>query len=596
MRRALARQPTARGDPRRAPASGTRQRRRDTDPRVQTGNNGINGTTATVTTLSKEARPQATPLSQDAGVRERCALLGIEWLERVTDANPAAAELLAPEVAVRLGAVPVSADATRIVVAMLDPLDTAAVDEISTVTSRVVRRIGLDAPGFRDLMRDRYGTTAARMAETLASDGGLAAVPDEEHNLDAIEADDVHRMAEQPTLINLVNLILLEAIQGRASDVHVEPFESELRVKYRIDGVLVSQPQPPKHLQAALIGRIKIMAGMNIAERYVPQDGHITLRFEGRKVDIRVSTVPTLYGESVVMRILDKSSLPLDLVSLGMSESHRALVDRMIEKPHGLVLVTGPTGSGKTTTLYASLSKLYDPRKKIITIEDPVEYELNGINQIPVNAKRGLSFATGLRAILRQDPDIVFVGEIRDGETVDIAIRSALTGHLIFSTLHTNDAISSVGRLVDMGAEPYLAASVLEGLIAQRLGRRVCAVCREERAITEEVDARLTPDERVRFKGRQTVGRGCEKCNGSGFRGRLGFYEIVRVSTPLRAAIAQNRPVHELKSLLDADFINMREDGMRKAVAGMTTIEEVLRATQDVDDFTEDLKNREGKR
>jgi type II secretory ATPase GspE/PulE/Tfp pilus assembly ATPase PilB-like protein len=557
---------------------------------VQTGNNGINGTTATVTTLSKEARPQATPLSQDAGVRERCALLGIEWLERVTDANPAAAELLAPEVAVRLGAVPVSADATRIVVAMLDPLDTAAVDEISTVTSRVVRRIGLDAPGFRDLMRDRYGTTAARMAETLASDGGLAAVPDEEHNLDAIEADDVHRMAEQPTLINLVNLILLEAIQGRASDVHVEPFESELRVKYRIDGVLVSQPQPPKHLQAALIGRIKIMAGMNIAERYVPQDGHITLRFEGRKVDIRVSTVPTLYGESVVMRILDKSSLPLDLVSLGMSESHRALVDRMIEKPHGLVLVTGPTGSGKTTTLYASLSKLYDPRKKIITIEDPVEYELNGINQIPVNAKRGLSFATGLRAILRQDPDIVFVGEIRDGETVDIAIRSALTGHLIFSTLHTNDAISSIGRLVDMGAEPYLAASVLEGLLAQRLGRRTCALCRETRPIPEEVDRRLTPEERTRFGGKQTVGRGCEKCNGSGFRGRIGFFEVVRITSALRAAIAQNRPVHELKSLLDPDFITMREDGIRKAIAGMTTIEEVLRATQDVEDFSSELK------
>ncbi|RLS67595.1 MAG: type II/IV secretion system protein [Planctomycetota bacterium] len=557
--------------------------------RLQTGITSSNGT-AVATTLSKEQRPQPIPLSQDAAVRERCTLLGIEWLEKAPPSDPAAAELLPPEIAVRLGAVPVSLDGGRIVVAMLDPLDTAAVDEISTVTAHVVRRIGLDPPAFRDLMRDRYGTTAARMAETLASDGGLTASPDDEHNLDAIEADDVHRMAEQPTLINLVNLILLEAIQGRASDVHVEPFEIELRVKYRIDGVLVSQPQPPKHLQAALIGRVKIMAGMNIAERYVPQDGHITLRFEGRKVDIRVSTVPTLYGESVVMRILDKSSLPLDLVSLGMSESHRLLVDRMIDKPHGLVLVTGPTGSGKTTTLYAALSKLYDPRKKIITIEDPVEYELNGINQIPVNAKRGLSFATGLRAILRQDPDIVFVGEVRDSETVDIAIRSALTGHLIFSTLHTNDAISSVGRLADMGAEPYLTASVLEGLIAQRLGRRNCAFCRESRQITEEVDHRLTPEERVRFVGKQTVGRGCEKCNGSGFRGRLGFFEIVRITAALRAAIAQNRPVHELKALLDSEFISMREDGMRKAVAGMTTIEEVLRATQDVEDFSAELK------
>ena len=219
------------------------------------------------------------------------------------------------------------------------------------------------------------------------------------------------------------------------------------------------------------------MSGMNIAERYVPQDGHITLRFEGRKVDIRVSTVPTLYGESVVMRILDKSALPLDLSVLGMDKELRDKVDRLINKPHGMVLVTGPTGSGKTTTLYAALSKLYDPRKKIITVEDPVEYELSGINQIPVNPKRGLTFATGLRAILRQDPDIIFVGEIRDAETADISIRSALTGHLVFSTLHTNDAISSVGRMVDMGAEPYLVASVLEGVLAQRLGRRICPEC-----------------------------------------------------------------------------------------------------------------------
>lgn len=558
---------------------------------MQTGTNGINGTT-TVTELSRDAKAPATPASQDAAVRERCALLGIQWLDKAPASDPAAAELLAPELAVRLGAVPVSIEGGRLLVAMLDPLDTAAVDEIAAVTSRAVRRFGLDVPAFRDLMRDRYGTTAARMAESLASDDGLTAAQDSEHNLDAIEADDVHRMAEQPTLINLVNLILLEAIQGRASDVHVEPFESELRVKYRIDGVLVSQPQPPKHLQAALIGRIKIMAGMNIAERYVPQDGHITLRFEGRKVDIRVSTVPTLYGESVVMRILDKSSLPLDLVSLGMSEQHRAIVDRMIEKPHGLVLVTGPTGSGKTTTLYAALSKLYDPRKKIITIEDPVEYELNGINQIPVNAKRGLSFATGLRAILRQDPDIVFVGEIRDTETADIAIRSALTGHLIFSTLHTNDAISSVGRLFDMGAEPYLAASVLEGLLAQRLGRRLCTACKESRPISEETGNRLTPEERRKFNGRQMVGAGCEKCGGSGFRGRLGFYEIVRINSALRAAIAQNRPIHELKSLLDPDFITMREDGMRKAASGISTIEEVLRATQDVEDFSAELTAR----
>ncbi len=526
------------------------------------------------------------PAESAAGLRQRCELLGIEWLEKAPSISEEALALLEADVAVRLRAVPYAIDGRRLVVAMADPTDLASVDELAAMTGRAIRRVGIEHAAFAELMRLGYGTTAARMAQSLADESGLAA-PDVEHNLDAIEAEDVHRMAEQPTLINLVNLLLLEAIQSRASDVHIEPFESELRVKYRIDGVLVSQPQPPKHLQAALIGRVKIMANMNIAERYIPQDGHITLRFEGRKVDIRVSTVPTLYGESVVMRLLDKSSLPLDLVSLGMSETHRSLIDRMIAKPHGLVLVTGPTGSGKTTSLYAALSKLYDPRKKIITIEDPVEYELDGINQIPVNPKRGLTFATGLRAILRQDPDVVFVGEIRDAETVDIAIRSALTGHLIFSTLHTNDAISSVGRMVDMGAEPFLVASVIEGLMAQRLGRRICRRCAERRPMPEETAIRLTEKERAKFGGQVTVGAGCEECNGSGFKGRMGFFEVIRVSSALRTAIAENRPVLELRRILGPDFVTMRVDGIEKAAQGMTTVEEVLRATQDVDDAIE---------
>jgi type II secretory ATPase GspE/PulE/Tfp pilus assembly ATPase PilB-like protein len=391
-------------------------------------------------------------------------------------------------------------------------------------------------------------------------------------------------MAEQPTLINLVNLLLLEAIQSRSSDVHIEPFEAELKVKYRIDGELVEQPPPPKHLQPALIGRIKIMAGMNIAERYVPQDGHITLRFESRKVDIRVSTVPTLYGESVVMRILDKSQLPLDLGSLGMTLALRDLMDKLIAKPHGLVLVTGPTGSGKTTTLYAALSKLYDPRKKIITIEDPVEYELAGINQIPVNPKRGLTFATGLRSILRQDPDVIFVGEIRDPETVDIAIRSALTGHLIFSTLHTNDAISSIGRLIDMGAEPYLVASVIEGCLAQRLGRRVCPHCRVQEPMAEDVEHRLTTDELAMFNGQVWRGPGCDKCNGSGYYGRIGFFELITINASLRRAISENRAVADLLPLVSKSYKPMRREGVEKAAEGLTTIEEVMRATQDVEE------------
>lgn len=519
----------------------------------------------------------------EEALRQRCKLLGIEWSSQVPKATPEAVALMTADLAVRLRVIPVSIENKRLRVAMLDPLDIASADEVATLVGKPVTRMGLSKKAFSELMREHYGTTAERMAESLGGDDRDSAT-DLEHNFDAVEADDLHRMAEQPTLINLVNLLLLEAIQSRTSDVHIEPFENELKVKYRIDGVLIEQPPPPKHLQPALIGRIKIMSGMNIAERYVPQDGHITLRFEGRKVDIRVSTVPTLYGESVVMRILDKSQLPLDLVSLGMNQTMRASVDKLIGKPHGLVLVTGPTGSGKTTTLYAALSKLYDPRKKIITIEDPVEYELSGINQIPINPKRGLTFATGLRHILRQDPDVIFVGEVRDSETADISIRSALTGHLIFSTLHTNDAISSIGRLIDMGVEPYLVASVLEGVLAQRLGRRICSHCRKQHPIGEDVSHRLTQSELAAFNGLEWRGEGCDKCNGSGQHGRVGYFELLLVSPTIRRAISENRAASEIAALVGSGYKNMREDGLEKAVQGVTTIEEVLRATQDTDD------------
>jgi len=542
------------------------------------------------TTPDAEQEPSETVLQTPASakdeqdrLRERCAALGIEWHDKSPEADAAVIGLLLPDVAVRLRVVPLRERNGRMLLAMVDPFDIGAADEVSTIIERRVQRVGVEATAFAELIRRCYGTTAARMAESLAGASDDAS-KDSEHNLDAIEADDVHRMAEAPTLVNLVNLLILEAIQSRTSDIHIEPFESELKVKYRIDGVLMEQPQPPKHLQAAIAGRIKIMGHMNIAERYVPQDGHIALKFEGRKVDIRVSTVPTIYGESIVMRILDKSNLRLDLQTLGMSEAHRTTMDRLIEKPHGLVLVTGPTGSGKTTTLYAALSKLYDPRKKIITIEDPVEYELTGINQIPVNPKRGLSFATGLRSILRQDPDVIFVGEVRDGETADIVIRSALTGHLVFSTLHTNDSISSFGRLGDMGAEPYLIASVAEGVLAQRLGRRICKACRVQAPLGEDLRARLAPEERTQFGANAWAGLGCDECRGSGFRGRLGFYELIRVNPALRQAVAEGAPVHALKALLGDDFITMRKDGVRKAIDGDTTVSEVLRATQDLDD------------
>ncbi|HIB01579.1 MAG TPA: type II/IV secretion system protein, partial [Phycisphaerales bacterium] len=506
-----------------------------------------------------------------------CEKLGLNWIDVAPEVDEEIINLLDAELAVRLRVLPIAIESGRLSIAMLNPTDIEASDEVATITAYPITRCGMDKQIFSDLMRNYYGTTAARMAESLAGTADEADTID--HNIDAIETDNILVMAEQPTLINLVNLLLLEAIQQRASDVHIEPFENELKVKYRIDGVLVEQTPPPKHLQPALTGRIKIMSSMNIAERYVPQDGHIALRFEGRKVDIRVSTVPTLYGESVVMRILDKSTLPLDLLSLGMDQAMQDKMDKLIAKPHGLVLVTGPTGSGKTTSLYAALNKLYDPRKKIITIEDPVEYELNGINQIPVNPKRGLTFAAGLRSILRQDPDIIFVGEIRDGETADIAIRSALTGHLIFSTIHTNDAVSSIGRLVDMGVEPYLVASVLEGVLAQRLGRKICTDCKKQVPLSPDLSHRLTPEERQFFNDGMWVGEGCDKCSNSGFRGRIGFFELVTIDPKVRSAISENRTASVLTSLLSESHITMRQDALSKASKGVTTIGEVLRAT-----------------
>jgi len=515
-------------------------------------------------------------------VKQQCLSMGLQWIDVSRDIEQEIVDMIDAELAVRLRVIPTHIEGGRLNLAMLKPGDIEAADEIATITSHPVTRCGMEAGIFSELMRKHYGTTAARMAESLG-DQTSGTADGEDHNIDAIEADNILVMAEQPTLINLVNLLLLEAIQQRASDVHIEPFETELKVKYRIDGVLVEQQPPPKHLQPALIGRIKIMSAMNIAERYVPQDGHIALRFEGRKVDIRVSTVPTLYGESVVMRILDKSAMPLDLLSLGMTPEMQDRMDLLIEKPHGLVLVTGPTGSGKTTSLYAALNKLYDPRKKIITIEDPVEYELNGINQIPVNPKRGLTFASGLRSILRQDPDIIFVGEIRDGETADIAIRSALTGHLIFSTIHTNDAVSSIGRLIDMGVEPFLVASVLEGALAQRLGRRICVECREQVPLSDDLSHRLSANELSMFDDGMWIGKGCEKCNNSGTHGRVGFFELVVINPALRTAISDNRSTSDLNTFLPESHLNMRQDAISKAAVGVTTINEVLRATQDTD-------------
>jgi type II secretory ATPase GspE/PulE/Tfp pilus assembly ATPase PilB-like protein len=389
-------------------------------------------------------------------------------------------------------------------------------------------------------------------------------------------------MAREELVIQMVNLIINQAIQDRASDIHIEPFEKELRVRYRIDGVLHEVNSPPKRLHAAIISRVKILSDMDIAERRLPQDGRMRIRTGNRQIDLRISTIPTLYGESAVMRILDKQTAMLGLQELGMHGPQFDRFRRLIQEPHGIILVTGPTGSGKTTTLYAALNEIYSNEKKIITIEDPVEYQLGGINQIQVHPQIGLSFASGLRHIVRQDPDIIMVGEIRDAETVEIAVHAALTGHLVFSTLHTNDAPGAVSRLLDMGAEPYLIASSLIGVIAQRLVRLNCPRCKRpvaEKALELE-EVGITPH--MLHDGTVMAGQGCPECRSVGYRGRSGIYEMMTIDDTLRQMIVRREPSTALKqySVANQGMTTLLQDGRRRILHGDTTVKEVLRVCQ----------------
>src|SRR5213079_462006 len=359
---------------------------------------------------------------------------------------------------------------------------------------------------------------------------------------------DIEVMANEPTVINLVNLIISTALRERASDIHLVPFEGLLQLRYRIDGLLQEKSPPPKPLHAALVSRIKIMAEMNIAERFMPQDGHIQIHHRGARVDIRVGTMPTIYGESLVLRLLEKDTKLLSLQELGLDPDRARVMQGLVEKPHGLFLATGPTGSGKTTTLYSILQGIYTPELKILTIEDPVEYELPGVAQIPVRPSRNFTFANGLRAILRQDPDVVMVGEIRDSETAEIAIRAALTGHQVFSTLHTNDATGAVTRLLDMGVEAFLISSSLEGVLAQRLVRRICTHCKSECPVSAAVRDRMETLGGHHVEGVFYHGTGCEECRGTGYRGRIGIFELLAVNGELRELILQRRSSAELRS------------------------------------------------
>ncbi|MGD9022473.1 MAG: type II secretion system ATPase GspE [Deltaproteobacteria bacterium] len=382
-------------------------------------------------------------------------------------------------------------------------------------------------------------------------------------------------------IIRLVNLMLSQAVKARASDIHVEPYQDKLKVRYRVDGILYDKLAPPKRIQSTLVSRIKIMAKLNIAEKRLPQDGRIEIRIADKNVDIRVSTIPTAFGERVVLRLLDKSSVLLKLSDLGMPKERLKIIDRLIRTPHGIILVTGPTGSGKTTTLYAALTTINNSDINIITIEDPVEYQIEGIGQIQVNPKVGLNFANGLRSIVRQDPDVILVGEIRDLETAEIAIQSALTGHLVFSTLHTNDSASSVTRLIDMGTEPFLVSSSVVAILAQRLVRVICADCKESYTPDQESleSINITPQMAV---GKTICrGRGCPSCLNTGYKGRTGIFELMLLDDAIKNLILRTADANAIKrEAVEQGMISLRKDGAQKVLEGITTIEEVFRVTQ----------------
>ena len=399
------------------------------------------------------------------------------------------------------------------------------------------------------------------------------------------DTDQLRDLASEAPVIRMVNLIISRAVESRASDIHIEPFERALQLRYRVDGVLYNIDPPPNQLRGAIISRIKLMAKLNIAERRLPQDGRIKLKVLGKEIDLRVSTLPTMYGESVVMRILDKSNTDLiDLRRLGFPEDLYSKICAMTSKPHGIVLVTGPTGSGKTTTLYSALKRINIPDRKIITIEDPVEYQMDGINQIQVNSQIGLTFSAGLRHIVRQDPDVIMIGEIRDLETAEIAIRAALTGHLVFSTLHTNDAPSAITRLIDMGVEDYLLASSLIGILAQRLVRANCEKCRRTERMSAETARDLDfPLEESESFVEVLKGPGCDHCGHTGYQSRLGIFELLDVDEALRGVITSNPDANALRAqAILSGMRSLKEDGWSKVKAGITTPDEILRVTQEV--------------
>ncbi len=490
--------------------------------------------------------------------------------------DPKIIELVPEELARKHELIPLLKIGNRLTCVMVDPWNIFALDEVRVKTNLIIEPAVATESEIKKALNQHYGAkgTMEDLIKTIDKEKlGLK----EEKEIGLKELEEV---VEQPLVIKLVNLTIMKAVREGASDIHIEPEEEALKTRFRVDGMLYEVSSPPKYLQSAAISRIKIMANLDIAERRKPQEGRFSVKMEGKEIDIRVSCVPTVYGENVVLRLLDVSTALLGLEQLGFSKAVQDAYQKLILRPHGIILVTGPTGSGKTTTLYASLDKINTVEKNIITIEDPVEYKLKGIRQIQVNPKVDLTFANGLRSILRQDPDIMMVGEIRDYESVEIAIHAALTGHLVFSTLHTNDAPGAITRLIDLGAEAFLVSSSVIGVLAQRLVRTICPNCKEKYLPAKETlrDIGLSEEEKIEFY----KGKGCPKCMNSGYKGRIGIFELMVMDDEIYNLTTAKAPREEIKrQAVASGMITLKDDGIRKIREGLTTVEEVLRVTQE---------------
>jgi len=501
--------------------------------------------------------------------------LGLPLIADLTglDLSPELLARIPPHTARNLGALPVAGDATTLTVALADPLATQALEDLRFATGMEIAQVVAPPDQIQPLLDKHYGSAEVNIDELLNE---LENAPDSALTAEGVDLSE----AGSAPIIKYVNTIIARAIHAKASDIHFEPFEKEFKIRYRVDGALYEMAPPPRRLAIPLTSRIKVMANLNIAERRVPQDGRIQTLLAGRQVDLRVSTLPTQYGESVVLRILDRTVVNLDLEKLGIPKHIFDYICETVEKPNGIFIVTGPTGSGKTTTLYSCLGRINTIDTKILTVEDPVEYELEGIIQVPANEAIGLTFARALRAFLRQDPDKILVGETRDLETAQIAIQASLTGHLVMTSLHTNDAAGAVTRLLDMGVEPFLMSATMEGILAQRLLRRVCKECRTPFRAKEDVLAQLGMTASEIGDRPFYFGKGCEICNGTGYKGRVGIYELLDIREPIRQLINERAPSVVIRQKgIELGMTTLRQDGIRNLLEGHTSIEEVLKYT-----------------